>query len=69
MEKVREYGSYTYTKQNNETSCNCFKWGEVGVHGGVLTNKQCKPIQNHHNESPLTPYMNISKKGEKKIFL
>jgi hypothetical protein len=30
----REYNgwsSYTYMKQNKETSYNCFKWGRVGV--------------------------------------
>jgi hypothetical protein len=35
--KVKEYGwqtSYTYTKQNNETSCTCFKWGREGVKSG-----------------------------------
>jgi hypothetical protein len=35
-------------KQNNENSCNCFKWGRKGVAeagadgGGNLTNVQCK---------------------------
>jgi hypothetical protein len=31
--KVREYGwwtSYTFKKENKETSCNCFKWGRKG---------------------------------------
>jgi hypothetical protein len=45
-----------YMKQNNETSWNCFKW--VGGGGGKkmvgnLTNVQCKPFQNCHNEFPL----------------
>jgi hypothetical protein len=34
--KVRVYGgwtSYTYMKQNKETSCNCFKWGRRGARG------------------------------------
>jgi hypothetical protein len=41
----------------NETFSNCFKWDRKGVErgdgGGVLTNVQCKAIQNCHNESPL----------------
>jgi hypothetical protein len=58
--KVRVYDwwtSYTYMKQNKETSCNCFKWSWEGVggrdDGGDLTNVQCKPNWNCHNESPL----------------
>jgi hypothetical protein len=34
--KVREYGawtSYTYIKQNKETSCNYFKWDGDGIQG------------------------------------
>jgi hypothetical protein len=44
----------SYTKQNNETSCNYFKWGREGeiVGGGNLTNVQCKSIWNCHNEFP-----------------
>jgi hypothetical protein len=38
-------------KQNNETSCNCFKWDGKegdweGNGGGDLTSVQCKAIQN-----------------------
>jgi hypothetical protein len=58
--KVRVYGgwiSYTYMKQNNETSCNCVKWGREGLRGrdggSDLTNAQYKPIWNCHNDSPL----------------
>jgi hypothetical protein len=61
--KVWEYGwwtSYTYAKQNDEPSCNCFKWGGVGVAGlrgrrgkGNLTNVQSEASWNCHNESPL----------------
>jgi hypothetical protein len=45
-------------KYNNETSCNCFKWGRKRVAGdswwgGNLINVQCKTIQNCHNESSL----------------
>jgi hypothetical protein len=32
--KMREYGwwaSCTYMKKNDETFCNCFKWGKKGV--------------------------------------
>jgi hypothetical protein len=30
--KVRAYGRWTsYMKKNKETSCNCFKWGRVGI--------------------------------------
>jgi hypothetical protein len=36
--------SYTYTKQNDETSCNCFKWGEREW-WGELMNVQCKAIE------------------------
>jgi hypothetical protein len=31
--KVREYGwqtSYTFKKENKETTCNCFKWCRKG---------------------------------------
>jgi hypothetical protein len=34
--KVKEYGcwtSYTYTKQNDETSCNCLKWSAERIKG------------------------------------
>jgi hypothetical protein len=34
--KVRvcgEWTSFTYVKQNKETSCNCFNWGREGVEG------------------------------------
>jgi hypothetical protein len=51
--KMRVYGgwtSYTYMKQNKETSCNCFKWGgeRVGRRDdwGDITNQNC------HYESP-----------------
>jgi hypothetical protein len=49
----------SYTKQNNETSCNSLKWGGKrlrvgGDGGGDLTNVQCRPIWNCHNESPCT---------------
>jgi hypothetical protein len=44
-------------KENNETSCNCFKLGGEEVKGGGggedLTNVQCKLIRNCHNESLL----------------
>jgi hypothetical protein len=43
--------------KKNEISCNYFKWGRRGLRGkdggGDLTNVQCKPIWNHHNESSL----------------
>jgi hypothetical protein len=46
-------------KQNNEISCNYFKWGGEGVQGkdcgSNLTSVQCEPIENYHNESPLYP--------------
>jgi hypothetical protein len=69
--KVREYGlwtSYTYMKQNYETSCNCFKWCrdrvQWGDGGGELTNVHCKPIWNCHNEFPLyNEYILILKRG------
>jgi hypothetical protein len=47
--------SYTYMKQNKETSCNCFKWGGEGLRGrdgGSVTNVQYKSNQNYHYESP-----------------
>jgi hypothetical protein len=46
--KVREYVGQ---KQNNATSCNCFKWDGEGVRN--LTNVQCKAVQNCHNKSTL----------------
>jgi hypothetical protein len=50
--------SYTYMKQNKETSRNCFKWDGEGMEGresgGELTNVQCKPNWNCHNEPPCT---------------
>jgi hypothetical protein len=58
--KVREYGwwsSYTYKKQNNETFCNCFKWGREGPRGrhkgGNVNNVQNKSTQNCCYEYPL----------------
>jgi hypothetical protein len=45
-------------KQDNESSCHCFKWGEKGSEGerlwGNLTNVQYKPVWNCYNESPCT---------------
>jgi hypothetical protein len=47
----------TYMKQNDETSCNCFKSGGEMVAErrwwGQLINVQCEVIKNWHNESPL----------------
>jgi hypothetical protein len=52
-------------KYNNETSCNCFKWGREEVKGRELTNVQCKPILNCHNECPLyNEYILIKMKNE-----
>jgi hypothetical protein len=72
--KVREYGlwaSYKYIKYNDETSCICFRWGKnfaAGDCGGNLTNVQCNPIQNWHNESPLcNEYMLIKMKNKECI--
>jgi hypothetical protein len=52
---VRVYGrwtSYTYMKQNKETSCKYFKWGGEGAvgrdNGGNVTNVQYKSNQNCH---------------------
>jgi hypothetical protein len=58
---LREYNwctSYTYTKQNNETSCNCFRCSKEGIvrgrDGGIhLNNAQCQAIHNCHHESHL----------------
>jgi hypothetical protein len=57
--KVMGYGwwtSYTYMKQDEETSCNCFKWGGEGIDGtddgGNVTNVQYKLNQSCNYESP-----------------
>jgi hypothetical protein len=56
--KVKAYGwwtSYTYVKQNKETSCSCFKYGRKGVGGrdncDDVVNGQYKPNQNCRYES------------------
>jgi hypothetical protein len=33
-EGICQWAAYTYMKQNDETSCNCFKWGWKGVGEG-----------------------------------
>jgi hypothetical protein len=53
--------SYTYMKQNYETSCNCFGCGGEGVEGErqlYIVNVQCKSNPYCHYES--LPIMNIS---------
>jgi hypothetical protein len=47
---VGEYGwstLYTYMKQNEETSCNCFKWGGEEVEGGEMAGRsnQCTNVR------------------------
>jgi hypothetical protein len=73
--KVREYGwwaSYTYMKQNDETSWKRFKLGKersvkVCMLGDV-TNEQCEPIQNcHKNFSLHSDYILIKKQQKKKF--
>jgi hypothetical protein len=73
-ERIWLIASYTYMRQNSETSCNCFKQGGGGLGGGQgdsggnLTNVQCKVIWNCHNECPIYDESMLIKMKNNEVF-